>query len=236
MGCTASKNAADVATPPVKTEDVKQPVTVAATEKKVEVAAQPNVETVKTVIEEKVADVKVEVKSEEVVGKSEAPAVKDEAAHSTETAVVPEVTVEDVEVQQPATEAPVENATTDEVIEVVTAPVIVGPPAAKKGTMSKQGHVVKNWKSRFFVLDNGVLTYFESSSPNPPFGVNEKGRIELKGCEIVLDDKSIFTLRKISQSTKSDGHDELVLDCKYPNERDEWIETIKSHIEYYSRQ
>jgi hypothetical protein len=35
-----------------------------------------------------------------------------------------------------------------------------------KGFMKKRGHVVKNWKRRFFVLDQGILRYYADSSPS----------------------------------------------------------------------
>ncbi|RYH22792.1 hypothetical protein EON65_18710, partial [archaeon] len=107
------------------------------------------------------------------------------------------------------------------------------PPASRKGTIFKQGHMVKNWKNRFFVLENGIMAYYETSSPRPPFGVNKKGEISLKGCTVSMD-KSIVTISS-SQSANDKGHKELVLDIKYPNERQEWMESITEHIAFYSK-
>lgn len=35
-----------------------------------------------------------------------------------------------------------------------------------KGFMKKRGHVVKNWKRRYFVLDQGILYYYVNSIPS----------------------------------------------------------------------
>ena len=45
-------------------------------------------------------------------------------------------------------------------------------PAIKKGWMRKQGRsgVYKNWKKRFFVLSNGVISYYEEEIDVFPFG------------------------------------------------------------------
>ena len=133
-------------------------------------------------------------------------------------------------------------------------PFEMAPPAIKKGSMTKRGHIVHNWKSRHFVLMDGILTYYESASPNPPYGVNKKGEMNLRGAEVTgnktnliikrIKDTGDFRNSKFNRSSssrkslsgklESDGHDELIVDIKYPNERDEWLEAIQSHIEYFT--
>ena len=40
-------------------------------------------------------------------------------------------------------------------------------PEDKTGLFKKRGHVVKNWKERYFVLKGGLLSYYiNSESPN----------------------------------------------------------------------
>jgi len=48
-------------------------------------------------------------------------------------------------------------------------------PTVRKGWMMKEGHIVKNWKKRHFVLEEGVLIYYEDESCS-----NEKGRLRVK--------------------------------------------------------
>lgn len=54
-------------------------------------------------------------------------------------------------------------------------------PPKLQGWVRKQGHVVKNWKMRYFVLNRGYLVYYADKSSNPPFGTNAKGQLCLAG-------------------------------------------------------
>ncbi|KAH7828227.1 putative SH3 domain [Monocercomonoides exilis] len=53
------------------------------------------------------------------------------------------------------------------------------PAGPKEGWLTKQGHLVKNWKRRWFVLRDGVLYYYGSKSDT-----KEKGMHDLRGCEV----------------------------------------------------
>jgi len=54
-------------------------------------------------------------------------------------------------------------------------------PPKMQGWIRKQGHVVKSWKMRYFVLNKGYLTYFADKSDVAPFGTNLKGQLCLAG-------------------------------------------------------
>ncbi|KAH7819906.1 putative sesquipedalian [Monocercomonoides exilis] len=54
-----------------------------------------------------------------------------------------------------------------------------GPPKPMEGWLIKQGHVVKNWKKRWFSLRGSSLFYFEK-----PTSLKENGEIPLKGCQV----------------------------------------------------
>ena len=45
-------------------------------------------------------------------------------------------------------------------------------PPIKKGWMRKQGRsgLVKNWKTRFFVLADGKISYYLNETSHAPFG------------------------------------------------------------------
>lgn len=91
---------------------------------------------------------------------------------------------------------------------------------------------MKSWKNRFFVLENGVMTYYESSTAKAPYGVGKKGDMSLRNCSLAVE-KSIVRVSSPAAANEK-GHTELVMDIKYPNERTEWVQSIKEHIEYYS--
>ena len=56
-----------------------------------------------------------------------------------------------------------------------------GQEILKEGYLVKQGHIVKNWKRRWFVLTAGSIDYFETQ------GGVQKGRILLDNVTISLD-------------------------------------------------
>ena len=51
-----------------------------------------------------------------------------------------------------------------------------------RGWASKRGHMVKNWKRRFFVLDRETaqVMYYVKDSKEPPYGVDLKGAVSLR--------------------------------------------------------
>ena len=49
------------------------------------------------------------------------------------------------------------------------------------GWLRKRGHIVMNWKTRYFVLNNGFLSYYVDKLDEPPYGKNQKGMLCLAG-------------------------------------------------------
>lgn len=70
-------------------------------------------------------------------------------------------------------------------------------PVMMTGYLMKQGHIVQNWKTRYFVLDAGFLRYFVKDSPSPPFGRDCKGGMSLRDY-LLLDLES--EISKLSES------------------------------------
>lgn len=61
------------------------------------------------------------------------------------------------------------------------SPVTIAAPPKMVGWLRKRGHVVQNWKTRYFVLDNGFLTYYVDKLDLPPYGKTMKGQLCLAG-------------------------------------------------------
>lgn len=56
----------------------------------------------------------------------------------------------------------------------------------KRGWLKKRGHMVHNWKTRYFVLDQTHLSYYEKALEFPPFGEKLKGQVRLLGATVEL--------------------------------------------------
>ena len=106
-------------------------------------------------------------------------------------------------------------------------------PPLKKGFILKEGHLIKSWKNRFFVLENGVMTYYESSIDKPPYGAGKKGEMSLKDTTTTVD-KNIITITYNGDGASREGKSKLTLEIRYPTEKEEWLQAINSHIAYCS--
>ncbi|KAL6072071.1 Phosphatidylinositol-3,4,5-trisphosphate 3-phosphatase [Balamuthia mandrillaris] len=79
-----------------------------------------------------------------------------------------------------------------------------GVEVAKSGYLIKQGHRVKNWKRRWFVLNNNTLSYFKSPRAVKPNGVITVDNIVvIVQKEDQITDSAVFSY-KISPAHKSD--------------------------------
>lgn len=95
----------------------------------------------------------------------------------------------------------------------------------KEGELKKQGHVVKNWKKRWFRVQNDMLFYFKDRVEDKPVGV-----VPLRMC-------------RVSKTTKTGKPDSFELSAPKINktffiqannkeEVDEWIRAIEKGSEY----
>jgi hypothetical protein len=57
----------------------------------------------------------------------------------------------------------------------------------KRGTLVKRGHRVKNWKERYFVLEDGALQYW--TAPPGHTGAVLKGELYLIGVPLILEER-----------------------------------------------
>lgn len=127
--------------------------------------------------------------------------------------------------------SPAASTTTVVATKPQTKPIATLPPL-KKGFILKEGHMIKNWKNRFFVLDAGTLTYYESSTDTYPFGVRKKGEMLLKGTALKTDRNIIYITYEGPSVSGREGLTSLTLEIRYPTEREEWCQAIRSHISY----
>lgn len=96
----------------------------------------------------------------------------------------------------------------------------------KKGFIARQcKDFEKGWKSRFFVLEKGTLHFYESDSPDAPFGVNKEGGIVLNGATITSKENKI--------TLKSSKSSDMLMDIRLKGERLLWIRAIEDHIAHY---
>lgn len=108
----------------------------------------------------------------------------------------------------------------------------VKTPKRKVGFLMKQGHNVKNWKRRFFVLDQGKLTYYtDRSKRNREMGTDEKGKLLLHDY-VVIKGFTGKNNKSILLSHKESPDKDYLLEATSPEERAEWDHALSAHIKY----
>ena len=90
----------------------------------------------------------------------------------------------------------------------------------KKGWMKKEGHIVKNWKDRHFVLDSGILIYYEDEH-----FVNEKGRLLLS--EYYCAYKNNCSVLELHDNTSRQKH--FILETEDEHAAKEWRKAFIEH-------
>jgi hypothetical protein len=97
----------------------------------------------------------------------------------------------------------------------------------KQGELRKQGHVVKNWKTRWFVIQQDKLFYFKNRTDPKPIAY-----VPLRGCDVRSSSKALkpycFELNAPSISKM------FIIQCNSDAEVKQWIEAISSGSEYSS--
>jgi len=97
-------------------------------------------------------------------------------------------------------------------------------PILRQGFVHKQGHMVKSWKRRWFILEKGHVHYFVDADLK-----DKKGEVNLKNMTIRQEGTYVY----IDTTEESEAVKGLILD--FPTEsdgRDVWIKSIQEHIDY----
>ncbi|CAE7810463.1 unnamed protein product, partial [Symbiodinium microadriaticum] len=73
----------------------------------------------------------------------------------------------------------------------------------------------------------GVMTYYEVSSEDPPYGKNEKGKLALTGMTLIWEQK------RLHLSSKTD---DLLMDADTVAIAASWAGPIQKHIDFANKQ
>eukprot|EP01098_Paradermamoeba_levis_P011491 TRINITY_DN4931_c0_g1_i6.p1 TRINITY_DN4931_c0_g1~~TRINITY_DN4931_c0_g1_i6.p1 ORF type:complete len:486 (+),score=143.56 TRINITY_DN4931_c0_g1_i6:131-1588(+) len=89
----------------------------------------------------------------------------------------------------------------------------------KSGLLTKQGHIRKNWKVRWFVLQKDKLFYFKSKLDSKPIDV-----VPLKGCEAAETNKvgKPFCI----QLSAPENNKTFFIQCGSRNEVEDWVNAL----------
>lgn len=98
----------------------------------------------------------------------------------------------------------------------------------KEGFLKKQGHVRKNWKLRFFILEDFTLSYYDSRQSSTT--KRALGRLFLQGATVEQVDLSGVS-NSFQLKTKYGNKKYLNISGSSNEELREWMDALKLHID-----
>lgn len=102
-------------------------------------------------------------------------------------------------------------------------------PIPKEGYLMKEGHQVKNWKKRYFVLTEGKLTYYVEYKEGKY--INEKGKLDLIDYMVMKGFHGNDNRTILLQHNKDKSKD-FVLEAHNSDDRILWDHALRAHISY----
>ncbi len=100
-------------------------------------------------------------------------------------------------------------------------------PKVHRGNMRKEGQVFKTWKNRFFILEEGVLSYYSSESESKSEDNRMGEPLTLLGYKVSTPSKSRLILTSEDEAERC-----LMLDIAEPFLLTEWESALNAHIAY----
>jgi type IV secretory pathway VirB10-like protein len=112
---------------------------------------------------------------------------------------------------------------------VAPAEVLPVLPVERRGWLKKEARkgFLRNWKSRYFVLDQGLLTYYENSATQPPYGQSERGKTLLVGAKVEQKGATNLLIRFENKEDR-----DLQVQAADAKDCTEWLQALQSHIRF----
>lgn len=117
-------------------------------------------------------------------------------------------------------------------------------PKMKAGWLKKKsrGGLIKNWQRRYFVLNDGKISYFEKRAESPPYGEGFKGSMPITAttvCVWASDEKGADAgnheearRRLYIKDSASKDEKDMLVETEDDLDAREWKEAIGKHIEH----
>ena len=93
---------------------------------------------------------------------------------------------------------------------------------------------MKSWHLRFFVLEDGVLRYFEKDlgTDEPPYGDKLKGEMRLRHCDVGETGRSGVKNLQLLIVNESGSDKNMLLQFETKNRESEWRESLSDHCRF----
>lgn len=105
-----------------------------------------------------------------------------------------------------------------------------GLPPTFRGYLAKWTNIAGGYKTRWFVLENGTLSYYATQDEE---GKQSRGSINLKFAKIRADNNDKHRFEVISEGTASKSAHKLYLRGSHPVERARWVQVLQQTVEFF---
>ncbi|PWZ02166.1 hypothetical protein BCV70DRAFT_58390 [Testicularia cyperi] len=103
-----------------------------------------------------------------------------------------------------------------------------GQPPSFKGYLGKWTNIASGYKTRWFVLQDGILSYYHNQDDE---GKQSRGAFNMRYARIRADTNDKHRLEIVSESTK--GSSKLYLRGTHPVERARWVQVLQQTKEFF---
>ncbi len=108
-------------------------------------------------------------------------------------------------------------------------------PPMKRGWMRKlsRSGLMKNWQTRYFVLYNGKISYYQDQTDRFPYGDNLKGEMDLYEATVNRDLKKYSDRQIYIMGAK--GQKDMLVETESVEVAADWADALAKHTQYASR-
>ena len=93
----------------------------------------------------------------------------------------------------------------------------------KEGFLFKEGHLRKNFKKRWFVLDEGHLKYFEARGALEPIATLVITGAEITSCKVP---RPVYYAFRVNTTQQADGHNKYIVAGDSEKESLDWVKAL----------
>lgn len=107
------------------------------------------------------------------------------------------------------------------------------PPKPHSGWLTKQGHLIRNWKRRYFTLDGGVLKYFVAENLS-----DLKGELPLKNMMVIQPEANRILLQVQPGAVFPENEpkpSDLLMESSSAADAAVWVRVLNEHIQHANR-
>jgi hypothetical protein len=94
--------------------------------------------------------------------------------------------------------------------------------------------LIKNWQSRYFVLNQGKIAYYQNQSDRFPYGDEFKGELGLFQATVSTDSKKVGSDKQF-YIVGANGEKDLLVELELASDVDGWVRAVCEHIDYANR-